>query len=89
MAAAAVTKMAIANGLRSAWPVRNAQSHRATIVIAINDTVARMRGDLSRVRWKERLNHIPVMMASKAQNPATTVAKRNLSTRLLALMKSS
>jgi predicted TIM-barrel fold metal-dependent hydrolase len=51
MATAAVTKAAIANGLRSAWPVRNAQSHKARIVIAINDTVAKMTGDLSRVRW--------------------------------------
>src|SRR5919107_215476 len=84
MATAAVIKAAIANGLRSAWPVRNAQSHNATIVSAINDTVAKMTEGLSRVRWKDRLNHIPVVMASKAQNPATTAAKRNLSTRLLA-----
>jgi hypothetical protein len=77
--------MAIANGLRSEWPVRNAQSHKANIVIAINDTVAKMTGGLSRIRWKDRLNHIPVVMASKAQNPATTTAKRSLSTRLLAV----
>ena len=86
MATAAVTKMAIANGLRSAWHIRNAQSHNATIVSATNDTVARMTGGLSRVRWKDRLNHIRVVMASKAQTPATTAAKRNISTRLLVVM---